>query len=554
MPGGSMSRTIRFDDELRNKLMRGVNAMADAVRVTLGPGGRNVIMFQPPALHEGTGADPSDPPQPGAPAYLTNDGVSIARTIKLPDPYENMAAELLKEAAVKTNEEAGDGTTTAMVLTQAIVNEGVRNIAAGAHPLAIRRGIEKAAAAAVEALKEQAVQVAAKKEIAHVAAISCQDDATGEMIAEAFDRVGLEGVVNVDTLSKSGKTELIIREGIVFERGYLHEAMINNQEKRTAELYDPFILITDHSINSAAELIDILILAAQEDRSILIIADDIGPDAMGLILKNKIEGDMDIAAIKPPMYGEGRIWRLQDLAIQTGGRFVSKEAGDTLSDVTTDDFGTAGYVQVAKQQTVIIDAGGDPEAVQQRINELRYLVENTEYEFNRERHKERLAKFVAGVATIQAGGATDAAIKDEKLRIEDAINAARSAMEEGIVAGGGTAFIDAIPAAAAAAESLEGDERTGAKVLVSALEAPLHQIAENAGVKADFIVEEVKNREKGTGYDAAGHEYKEMIPAGIIDPVKVSRMALETAASIASTLLTAYAAIAESEPVRVNVK
>lgn len=541
-----MARDIIFDEELRNGLVSGMDKLAGAVRITLGPKGRNALMYQPPNLHEASGAaDPTLPAQPGAPIYVSNDGVTIARSITLPDPFENMGAELLKAAAIRTNEEAGDGTTTAVILTRAIMKEGIRNVVAGSHPLAVKRGIDAGVSAAVEALKAMAVPVDTRKAISQVAAISCQNAAIGEMIGEAFDRVGLEGVVNVDTMSRSGRAELEVREGIVFEKGYMNERMITNRETGTCELYDPYIFVTDFKLSSAHDIVDILILAAEQDKDMLIIAEEVSGEAMGIILRNTVEGDMKIVCVEPPMYGEGRRWRMEDLALQTGGRFVSKEKGDELADVKLEDFGSAGHVTVAKKQTVITDAKGDPEVVEKRIKELRHLVETTDYEFNRERYKERLAKFVSGVATIQAGGDTDVEIKDEKLRIEDAINAARAAIQEGIVPGGGTALIDAIPAVEAAAKKLDGDERIGAEILARALERPCWQVAENAGIDPGTVVTSVRRRKPGMGFDASSMRYVDMLKAGIIDPVRVTRLALETAASVASTVLTSNAGIAD---------
>ncbi len=541
-----MARDIIFDEELRKGLVAGMDKLAGAVKITLGPKGRNAMMYQPPNLHEASGAaDPTLPAQPGAPIYVSNDGVTIARSIALPDPYENMGAGLLKEAAVRTNEEAGDGTTTAVILTQAILEEGIRIVVAGAHPLAVKRGIDRGVEAAVGALREMAVPVNTRREMSQVAAISCQKPEIGEMIGEAFDRVGLEGVVSVDTMSRSGRAELEVREGIVFEKGFMNERMITNRDTGTCELYDPYIFITDFKLSTAHDIVDILILAAEQDRDMLIIAEEVSGEAMGIILRNTIEGDMKIVCVEPPMYGEGRRWRMEDLALQTGGRFVSKEKGDELADVKLEDFGTAGHVTVARKQTVITDAKGDPEVVEARVKELRHLVETTDYEFNRERYKERLAKFVSGVAVIQAGGDTDVAIKDEKLRIEDAINAARAAIQEGIVPGGGTALIDAVPAVKAAAAELEGDEREGALILARALEKPCFQVAKNAGTDPGTVVASVMRRKPGMGFDASSMKYVNMMKAGIIDPLKVTRLALETAASVASVVLTSYAGIAD---------
>lgn len=539
-----MAIKLLFDEELRERLISGVDCVADAVRVTMGPCGRNVIMLQPQAYHESTGLnDPSRPALPGAPALVTRDGVSVARSIALKDRYENMAASLMKVAASKTNEQAGDGTTTTIVLTQAIVHEGVRNIAAGADPFLIKKGMNRAAEAAIRELLRNATPVEKMGEIAQVARISCGEEKAGGIIAEAFEKVGLEGVVKVDSMGRGGMTELEVSRGIVFERGFMDPLMINDAERQTAELEDPYILITDHKIDSSAEILDILLMAAQDGRGILLIAEELGPDAKGLIMRNKMDGDLDIVAVEPPLYGEGRVWRLDDLAVQTGGRFISRDRGDLLSDVKKEDLGSARHVSVSDRQTVIIRAHGDPEAVDRRIRELRYLADNTDYEFNRQRHKERLAKFVSGIAVIHAGGDTDVAIKDEKLRIEDGVNAVRAAMEEGIVAGGGTAYIDVIPEVSSYVETFEGDERTGGRILLRALESPCRQIAANGGDDGGAVAEEMKKRPSGTGWDVSEKKFRDMIAAGIVDPVKVEILALRSAVSVSSALLTANAGI-----------
>ncbi|MBR0373628.1 MAG: molecular chaperone GroEL [Mogibacterium sp.] len=544
-----MAKDILFDRELWEGMMAGIEKLAGAVKVTLGPKGRNVMMPQPPNLRDAAGEiDPSAPPLPHAPTFVTNDGVTIARVIRLPDPYEEMGASLLREAAIKTNDEAGDGTTTSVILAEELIREGVKNVVAGAHPLGIRRGMTKACEVAVEEIRRFSVPIQTKKEISQVAAISCQDPEIGGLVGEAFDSVGTEGVVSVDVLSKSGRTELDIQKGIVFERGYMGDFMITDKEKGTAELYNPYILLTDHKIENPNELIDIMIMAAEENRPLLIIAEGIERGAMGIIARNKLEGNLDTVGVQPPFYGEGRLWRLEDMAVQTGGRFISKDKGDSLRDVTRNDLGGADHVSVSKRQTIISGGHGDPKAVEDRINQLKYYIEHTDYEFNKNRFKERLAKFVSGVATIQAGGDTEVEIKERKLRIEDAINAARSAMEEGIVAGGGIALVDAIPAVQAFADTLEGDEKVGAKILIQAMEKPCAQIALNAGLKADGIVWEVMKRERGVGFDADRMEYVDMIGEGIVDPVKVTRLALESAVSVAATLLTANAGLTEVRP------
>ena len=537
-----MAREIFFDEEMRRGILAGIDQLADAVKVTLGPKGRNVLLYEQPNLRD---QDPAAAAKPGAGVFVTNDGVTIARAITFRDPLANTGAELLKEAAIKTNDEAGDGTTTAVILTQAILKEGIRCVVAGAHPLAIRDGIRGAAETAVQALHQMAKPVETRKELAQVAAISCQDEKIGAMIGEAIDRIGLEGVITVDTMSKSGATEMSIQEGIVFERGYLHPAMVTDRENMVCELYDPYILITDFKLDNSRDILDAMIAAAEDGKSLLIIADEVTGDAMSLILKNKVEGDMDVAAIQPPMFGEGRIWRLEDLAIQTGGRFISKDRGDDLRDFKREDFGTARYVKIEKKQTLIMDGGGDPQQVKDREKYLRHLVANTDYEFNRKRFQERLAKFVSGVAVINAGGSTEVEIKDRKLRIEDAVNAATAARLEGIVPGGGTAFLNAIPAVRAYAESLTGDRKTGAEILIKALEMPCFQVGQNAGLDGNAVVSEVKRRKAGIGFDAASMTYGNLLKRGVIDPVKVSRLALESAVSVAATLLTSQASIAD---------
>ncbi len=537
-----MAREIFFDEEMRRGILAGIDQLADAVKVTLGPKGRNVLLYEQPNLRD---QDPAAAAKPGAGVFVTNDGVTIARAITFRDPLANTGAELLKEAAIKTNDEAGDGTTTAVILTQAILKEGIRCVVAGAHPLAIRDGIQGAAETAVQALRQMAKPVETRKELSQVAAISCQDEKIGTMIGEAIDRIGLEGVITVDTMSKSGATEMSIQEGIVFERGYLNPAMVTDRKNMVCELYDPYILITDAKVENSRDILDAMIAAAEDGKSLLIIADEVTGDAMSLILKNKVEGDMDVAAIQPPMFGEGRIWRLEDLAIQTGGRFISKDRGDDLRDFKREDFGTARYVKIEKKQTLIMDGGGDPQQVKDREKYLRHLVANTDYEFNRKRFQERLAKFVSGVAVINAGGSTEVEIKDRKLRIEDAVNAATAARLEGIVPGGGTAFLNAIPAVRAYAESLTGDRKTGAEILIKALEMPCFQVGQNAGLDGNAVVSEVKRRKAGIGFDAASMTYGNLLKRGGIDPVKVSRLALESAVSVAATLLTSQASIAD---------
>ena len=472
-----MIKDILYNEEMRKHLVSGIDKVADAVKVTLGPKGRNVIMYQKASLRD---TEYSDRAQKGAHALVTNDGVTIAKAIVLPNPAENMGAELIKEAAIKTNDTAGDGTTTATVLAQAILKEGVRNLAAGAHPMALRKGITGAAEAAIEQLIATAKSVDSQDALSCIAAISCQDTSLGEMIGEAIYRVGLEGVVQVEDSGKA-ETTLDVMEGIVFERGFLSPLMATDEHQTFAELHNPYILLYDGKIENPQDLIPILIQVAETDRSCLILSDGVEGEAMGLILRNKLEGDLDIVCVTAPLYGEGREWRLDDMAVQT------------------------------------------------------------DYEFNRKRYEERLAKFVSGVAKIDVGGRTEPELWERKMRAEDAVNAARAAYEEGIVAGGGIAFLNILPAVRDYADTLEGDEKTGAQILLRALEAPARQIAENAGLDGSAVVGRLKEEGVDMGYDAERGVYINLVEAGIIDPVKVSRMALSAAVSVCGTMLTGEA-------------
>ncbi len=534
-----MAKDILYSEDIRSGMIAGIDKIADTVKVTLGPKGRNVILYQKASLRD---ADYSDRAQKGAHVLVTNDGVTIAKAILLKDPVENMGAELLKEAAIKTNETAGDGTTTAAVLAQAILREGIRNVAAGAHPLALRNGIMGAAEAASQELRSMAKPVVTQEDIARIATISCQDGELGKMIGEALYRVGLEGVIQVDDSGRA-ETTLDVLEGIVFERGFLSPLMTTDEHQTAAELHNPYILLCDSKIENPQELIPILIQVAEADRPCLIISDGVEGDAMGLILKNKVEGDLDIVCVNAPLYGEGREWRLADMAVQTGGTYITKKMGLTLREATLDMLGTADYVKVTKKQTVITGAGGDPEKVAERIKELKYLVGHTDYEFNRKRYEERLAKFVSGVAKIDVGGRTEPELWERKMRVEDAVNAARAAYEDGIVAGGGIAFLNLLPVVKSYMNTLEGDERTGAAIVLKALEAPLWQIAENAGLDGSTIVGRLKKEGPDIGYDAEKGVYVNLLEAGIVDPVKVSRMALAAAVSTAAAMLTGEAGI-----------
>ena len=559
-----MAKQIIYHERMRQKTMAGIDKLADAVKVTLGPKGRNVIMYQKANIR---GADYADRAQTGASALVTNDGVTIARSIVLADEVENMAAQLVKEAAQKTNDAAGDGTTTATILTRAIMKEGYKNIAAGAHPLALRDGIRKAAELVAAELKEGAKRITSREEISQVASISCQDEALGDLIGEALAAVGMEGVITVDETGKL-KTTLDIQEGITFDRGFHSPHMTTDKAQTVAELYNPYILLYDKKFENPQDLIPALIAAAEDGRDCLVISDGIEGEAMGLVMQNKKEGDMNVVGVTAPLYGEGRRWRLEDIAVQTGGTFITEEAGMNIREVTVDMMGTAQYVKVTSSRTIITGAGGDPEAVERRIRELRHLVEHTDYDFNRERYEERLAKFVSGVATLDIGGMTEPEIWEKKMRAEDAVNAARAAYEEGILPGGGVALLNTVPVVKALADTLEGDERTGARILLKAVETPVRQIAENAGVDGSVVVGTLLEAKAGKtgesavqmsgaaselsvsnrqnfGYNAADDTYGDMMQAGIMDPVKVVRLALEAAVSVASTLLTAEAEVYE---------
>ncbi len=530
---------IDYGSAARGVLLEGINELASAVASTLGPKGRNVAMHQKASLY---GADYGERAAKGAHVLITNDGVTIAKEISFADPVKNMGAQLMKEAAVKANDEAGDGTTTAIVLAQAILSEAFRNIAAGADPLALRRGISKAGACAVRELAASAVPVKTQEEISHVATISCQDEQLGAMVGEAIYRVGLEGVVNIDD-SQRIETELTVDEGIVFDRGLISPHMATDTRSGEAVLDNPYILICDKKFENAQDIIPALICAAEDGRDILIICDGLEDDALALVMRNKLEGDMNVVAVQGPAYGEGRRWRLDDIAVQTGGMFLSEEMGLSVRDVTRDMLGSADRVKVARKRTIISGGHGDPEAVERRVSELRYRAENTEYDFNRKRHAERLASFVSGVATITVGGITEAEQWERKMRVEDAVNAARAAFEEGVVAGGGSALIALVPALEELADSLEGDERTGVAIAIAACKAPVERIAENAGTNGRVVVEKLSQMPPRTGFDASKDAYVDMFDAGIIDPVRVTRSALEAAFSVAETLLVTEATV-----------
>lgn len=537
-----MAKDIVFGEDIRRRMMSGIDKLADAVKATLGPKGRNATMHQKAGLR---GSDYSDTATADAKVLVTNDGVTIARAFVLEDPVENMGVELMKSVAIKTNDTAGDGTTTATILAQAILQEGFKNVASGANPIQLQKGILKATDCAVEALHENAIEISTKEEISNVAAISCEDKELGALVGEALDRVGMEGVIKVDETGKY-VTTLDIQEGIVFERGFISPYMCTDKNQTVCELKDAYILMTDKEVTSPQDLVPALMLAAEDGKAFLLICNGLEADALTLINNPLHELELDMCAIVAPNYGEGREWRMEDLAVQTGGTYVSDKFGLDIRKVTRDQLGTAADIRITKMQTVITGAGGDPEAVEKRTQELRYLVEHTDYEFNKQRYEERLAKFVSGVAVIDVGGQTQTELWERKMRIEDAVNAARASLEEGIVAGGGIAYLGVLDTVSAFADTLDGDERTGAKVLLEALKAPTRQIALNAGLDGPAVLAHLAEQPKGTGYDVDTDTYVDMVKSGIIDPVKVSRLALESAASIASTLLTTEAGLADT--------
>ncbi|WP_373114979.1 chaperonin GroEL [Streptococcus sp. oral taxon 431] len=525
-----MSKEIKFSSDARSAMVRGVDILADTVKVTLGPKGRNVVLEK----------------SFGSP-LITNDGVTIAKEIELEDHFENMGAKLVSEVASKTNDIAGDGTTTATVLTQAIVREGIKNVTAGANPIGIRRGIEAAVAAAVEALKNTAIPVANKEAIAQVAAVSSRSEKVGEYISEAMEKVGKDGVITIEE-SRGMETELEVVEGMQFDRGYLSQYMVTDNEKMVADLENPYILITDKKISNIQEILPLLESILQSSRPLLIIADDVDGEALPTLVLNKIRGTFNVVAVKAPGFGDRRKAMLEDIAILTGGTVITEDLGLELKDATIEALGQAAKVSVDKDSTVIVEGAGNPEAIANRIAVIKSQIETTTSEFDREKLQERLAKLSGGVAVIKVGAATETELKEMKLRIEDALNATRAAVEEGIVAGGGTALVNVISAVAAL--ELEGDEATGRNIVLRALEEPVRQIAYNAGYEGSIVIDRLKNAEAGTGFNAATGEWVNMIEAGIIDPVKVSRSALQNAASVASLILTTEAVVANKpEPV-----
>ena len=521
-----MAKQIKYGVEARKALEAGVNQLADTVRVTLGPKGRNVVL------------DKSF----GAP-LITNDGVTIAKEIELADPFENMGAQLIKEVASKTNDVAGDGTTTATVLAQAMVNEGMKNLAAGANPIILRKGMKKATDAAVEAIKSMSKPVGGKTQIARVAAISASDDEVGTMVADAMEKVSKDGVITIEE-SKTMKTELDLVEGMQFDRGYLSAYMCTDMDKMEANLDDPYILITDKKISNIQDLLPVLEEIVKKGARLLIIAEDVEGEALTTLIVNKLRGTFNVVAVKAPGYGDRRKEMLQDIAILTGGRVISEEVGLDLKDVTMEELGRAKSVKVQKENTIIVDGCGQKEQIEARVAQIRKQIGETTSEFDKEKLQERLAKLAGGVAVIRVGAATETEMKEAKLRMEDALNATRAAVEEGIIAGGGSAYVHATDDVQKIVDTLDGDEKTGAKIILKALEAPLFHIVANAGLEGAVIVNKVKESPVGYGFDAYEEDYVDMIEAGILDPVKVTRSALQNATSVASTLLTTESVVA----------
>lgn len=521
-----MAKEIKFAEDARAGLIEGINKLANTVKVTLGPKGRNVILDK----------------EYGTP-LITNDGVTIAREIECEDKFENMGAQLLKEVATKTNDVAGDGTTTATLLAQAIILEGMKNLAAGANPMILQKGIKKAVDKTVEAIKKYSKSVDSKDEIAQVASVSAADEEIGNLISEAMEKVGNDGVITVEE-SKSMGTSLEVVEGMQFDRGYLSPYMVTDSEKMVAELDDPFVLITDKKISNIQDILPLLEQVLQQSKPLLIIAEDIEGEALATLVVNSLRGTLNVVGVKAPGYGDRRKDMLQDIAILTGGKVISQDLGQELKEATIDMLGRCGKVRVEKELTVIVNGSGDKGEIDKRIGQIKSQIEETDSDFDKEKLQERLAKLVGGVAVIQVGAATEVELKERKLRIEDALSATRAAVEEGIVPGGGTVLLDSCDEVEKLVESLEGDEKTGANIILKALEAPVRQIAENAGLEGSIIVENIKNKEKGIGYNALTNAYVNMIEEGIVDPTKVTRSALQNAASASAMILTTEAAVA----------
>ena len=523
-----MAKDIKFGEDARRAMEAGINKLADTVKVTLGPKGRNV------ALDKSFGAP-----------LITNDGVTIAREIELEDRYENMGAQLVKEVATKTQDVAGDGTTTATLLAQAIIREGLKNVAAGANPILIQNGIRKAVDKTVEEIRRFSQEVKTQDEIAQVASISAGDEEIGQLIADAMEKVGNDGVITVEE-SKSMGTTLEVVEGMQFDRGYGSAYMVTDTDKMIAELEEPYVLITDKKISNIQDILPILEQIVQQGKALVIIAEDIEGEAMATLVVNKLRGTFNCVGVKAPGFGDRRKEMLQDIAILTGGTVISEELGYELKDATLDMLGSAAKIKIDKENTVIVDGAGDQESIKDRIRQIKAQLEETESEFDKEKLQERLAKLAGGVAVIQVGAATETELKERKSRIEDALAATRAAVEEGMVPGGGTVLVDAIPEVAKLLDNIEGDEKTGVNILLRALEEPVRQIASNAGLEGSIIVEKVKEKEAGVGFDALNERYVDMIKVGIADPTKVTRSALQNAASVASMVLTTEASVIDA--------
>ncbi len=524
-----MSKEVIYGEDARKALEKGINELANTVKVTLGPKGRNVVLDK----------------KFGTP-LITNDGVTIAKEIELEDPFENMGAQLVKEVSTKTNDVAGDGTTTATVLAQAMIHEGIKNVAAGANPMIMRKGIEKAIDVAVNAIKENSTKINGKEDIARVASISANDENIGNLIADAMEKVSNDGVITIEE-SKTMGTNLSVVEGMQFDRGYISPYMVTDTDKMEAIMDDPYILITDKKISNIQEILPILEQIVQQGKRFVIIADDVEGDALTTLVLNKLRGTFQCVAMKAPGFGDRRKEMLQDIATLTGGEVITEELGLELKDVQLTQLGRARQVKVEKENTIIVDGAGDKEAINQRVKQIRNELEKTESEFDKEKLQERLAKLVGGVAVIEVGAATETEMKERKLRIEDALSATRAAVEEGIVAGGGTAYVNAIPTVEKLLDETEGDERTGVKTVLKALEEPVKQIAFNAGLEGSIILDKVKQSPVGVGFDALNEKYVDMKKEGIIDPTKVTRSALQNAASVAAMVLTTESLVADKK-------
>ena len=523
-----MSKEIKFGEDARKSLLNGVNKLADTVKVTLGPKGRNVVLDK----------------KFGAP-LITNDGVTIAKEIELDDPFENMGAQIVKEVSIKTNDVAGDGTTTAMVLAQNMIREGVKNVAAGGDPMAIKRGMDKAVVSSVDALKEISVEVSGKEDIARVASISANNPEVGELISEAMEKVSKDGVITIEE-SKTSQTELDVVEGMQFNKGYVSPYMVTDTEKMEAIVDNPYILITDRKISNIQEILPLLENLMQSSGKLVIVCDDIESEALSTLILNKLRGVLNVVAVKAPGFGDKRKAMLEDMAILTGGEVISQDLGMELKDTQITQLGRAKQVKVQKENTIIVDGAGDKEKIAERVRQIKAQIEETKSEFDKENLHERLAKIAGGVAVIGVGAATEIEMKDKKLRIEDALSATKAAVEEGIVAGGGTAYVNIIPAVEKVAKSLEGGEKLGAEIVLKALEEPVKQIARNAGLEPAVILDNVKKSAIGFGFDADKEQYVDMKKAGIVDPTKVTRSALQNAASVAAMVLTTESLVTDA--------